>query len=148
MTTDKPNSRVNLRSQLQDIVNQFVITIGYARKLVVSAPYYPYDDPYGDKQYPNSGQPGCYVFAAGNGQTNYVGKASRHLGNRIWAHIGRTRKRDEAGELYPDAEDWLKGNQPDVGVWTVAIDDDHWWLSSALEGFLTEALFPEKSRQI
>jgi hypothetical protein len=130
---------------LQDKVDQFVATIGYPRKLLVSAPYYPYDDRNGVLQYPNSDQPGCYIYASAPGKVYYVGKASRHLGNRIWSHIGRRRKLDEVGELYPNAENWLKKCQPDIGVWTVGVHPDHWWLASALESFLMEELRPAEN---
>lgn len=148
MKNEKADSRVDLQPKLQDLVDRFVNMIGYTRQLVVSEPYYPYDDIGGEEQYPHSGYPGCYVFATGDGRAKYVGKASRYLGNRIWAHIGRMGKPEKDGELYPNAEDWLKENQPHVGVWTVPIPDEHWWLASALEGFLTEALLPGKSRKI
>jgi hypothetical protein len=148
LVTEKSDSLIDFRVRLQKLVDQFVNTIAYKNKLVVSEPYYPYDHPNNDEQYPNSGYPGCYVFASGDGNPKYVGKASRCLGNRIWAHVGRMGKPEKDGDLYPNAESWIKQNQPHVGVWTVPIPNEHWWLASALEGFLAESLFPEKSRQI
>jgi hypothetical protein len=85
------------------------------------------------------------VFTSGDGKTQYVGKASRYLGNRIWWHIGRKRKSGET-EACPDAEQFVKDNQPDVAVWAIALPDCHWWLALALEGFLTEKLLPGKPR--
>ncbi|GEM_PF-3918697 len=143
------SQRLDLRSKLQSEVGSFVSTLGYSGKLTVSAPYYPYDSLDGTEPYPNPDEPGCYVYASGNGQVQKVGKANRYLGNRIWAPIGRRKKAGETGELYPQAETWLKENQPDIAVWAIAVPDEHWWLAAALEGFLTERLMPAKTtRQI
>jgi hypothetical protein len=148
MNAPVPQGRKDIRPMLQSLVDKFVAAIGYPHHLGASPPYYPYDDPEGMQQYPNSDVPGCYVFAAGNGQVQYVGKASRYLGNRIWAHIGRGRGRDKGGELYPNADTWLRENQPDIAVWCVGLPDEHWWLAAALEGFMTEALLPGRPRQV
>lgn len=142
------SQRLDLRPTLQRAVDKFVAIVGYLRQLTVSAPCYPYDDPNGVQQYPNSDEPGCYVYASATGQVQCVGKAGRYLGNRIWAHIGRRRKQGESGELYPNAETWVKQHQPDIAVWAIPVPDEHWWLAGALEGFLTEQFWPGKSRQV
>ncbi len=138
--------QTDTRAKLQGLVDQFVATIGYSQApdyhpLVVSLPYCPYDDLEGRLSYPDPNEPGCYVFTSGNGTPLYVGKASRYLGNRIWSHIGRRPKSGET-EAYPDAEKFVKDNQPDIAVWAIAVPDAHWWLAPALEGFLTEKLRP------
>jgi hypothetical protein len=148
MNAPVPQDRKDIRAMLQSLVDKFIAAIGYPRHLTVSPPYYPYDDPEGTQQYPSSDSPGCYIYAAGSGQVQYVGKASRYLGNRIWAHIRRRRKPGEGGDLYPDADSWLSDNEPNIGVWCVELPDEHWWLAAALEGFMTEAFFPGKPRQV
>ena len=140
--------RLDIRSTLQSEVDNFVAIIGYRRQLTVSAPYYPYDDPDRKEKYPDYDKPGCYVYADGTGKVKYVGKANRYLGNRIWPHIGRCRMPGETGEVFPCSKPWVKDHQPDIAVWTIAVPDEHWWLAAALEGFLTERLLPNKSRQI
>jgi hypothetical protein len=140
--------RTDMKPVLDKVVANFIAAISYSRTLTVSGPYYPYDDPKGEGNYPSSDLPGCYIFADASGHMKYIGKANRYLGNRIWSHIGRRRRSGESGELYPNAEPWVKENQPNIAVWSVAFQDDHWWLASALEGFLTHVFFPEKNRQI
>ena len=141
------NQRQNIRPILQEAITEFAKAIGYNRPLTVSDPYYPYDNPNGDKQYPNADDPGCYVFANGSGKVLYIGKSARYMGNRIWVHVGRKQKVNEQ-EIFPDAESWVKENQPDIGVWSIAVLDEHWWLASALEGYLSEKFLPERSRQV
>ena len=148
MNADLQGERKDIRNVLQKHVDSFTKTIGYGEKLLVSDPYYPYDDPDGTQQYPTPDEPGCYIYATGNGDVLYVGRASRYLGSRIWAHIGRRKKTNEDGQLYPCAEEWLKQNQPNIAVWCIAVPCGHWWLALALEGFLSEVLLPSRSRQI
>jgi hypothetical protein len=78
---------------------------------------------------------------------SYVGKAYRHLGNRIWAHIGRQKRAGEKCEVYPTSVPWFRECGPDIAVWSVAVPENHWWLASALEGYMTEKLLPQKSRR-
>ncbi len=121
---------------IQEAVDEFRYEIGYQRPLIVSKPYFPYDHPKGEESYPNAGEPGCYVYASGEGKVKKIGKANRAMGNRIWAPLGRRGNTPEE-PLHPDAADWVK-NDPDIAVWTVAVPDKHWWLAAALEGFLHE----------
>jgi hypothetical protein len=140
-------SRVDKQAELQNWVDQFVKTIGYDhapgyQRPVVSTPCYPYDS--GTKQYPNADEPGCYVFTNGDGKVLYVGKGSRCMGTRMWAHTGRRGRPGE--EPYPNAVQWAKDNQSGLAVWAIPFPDSHWWVSLALEGFLTENLRPKIRR--
>lgn len=140
--------RIDCREKLQQFVNEFVTTIGYDKapsggQLIVTKPCYPYD--LSPESYENCGLPGCYVFTCGEGKPLYVGKASRYLGNRMWAHTGRRNKGEEI-DVFPTATTWAKQNSPDLTLYSVSIPDEHWWLALALEGFLTEKLLPHLKR--
>ena len=119
--------RIDKRADLQRLVDEFVKTIGYDhapdyRRPLVSEPYYPYDDPRGERPWPHSDEPGSYVFTSGDGRTLDVGKASRHMGNRIFSARGRKRKKGET-EVFPNAEQFVKDNQPDIALWAIPVAD-------------------------
>ena len=119
--------RIDKRAELQRLVEEFVRTIGYDlvpgyQPLVVSTPHYFYDDPDGKQAYPNCGKPGCYVFTSGEGKTLDVGKASRYLELRMFSARGRKRQPGEA-EVFPNAERFVKDNQPDIAVWTIPVPE-------------------------
>jgi hypothetical protein len=137
--------RFNIKTELQDAVKEFCGILGYNGTITVSDPYYPYEAPK-EWSFPFPDEPGSYVFANAEGHKAYIGKGSRYMGNRIWAHIGRKKKEGEL-ETYPDAEDFVKNNQPDIGVWAIAVPRVHWWLATALEGFLTEKFRPDIKRR-
>lgn len=139
------SERCDFKPRLEALVVEFVNAIGYRGSLSVSPAYYPYDDATRQIQYPNADYPGCYVFVSGDGQVKYIGKAARYLGNRIWAHLGRTARVGES-ETYPNGEHWLQEFGPNIAVHSIAVPEQHWWLALALEGFLTEQLLPEKRR--
>jgi len=133
----------SVSDKIQGYLNKFVDELCYGRQLNVSSLYPLYDDvgqEASDLQYPGSDSPGVYIFCSPQ-DILYIGKSSRHIGNRIWAHIGRSKRKNE--EEYPNAEEWIKESKPDVGVFTVSFADDHWWLAPALEGYLTEQLKPK-----
>ncbi|MEA2040418.1 MAG: hypothetical protein U9N82_11430 [Thermodesulfobacteriota bacterium] len=135
----------SVSGKIQGCLDEFVDELGYGRQLKVSGLYPLYDEfEQGTsdlEQYPGADSPGVYIFCSPQ-DFLYIGKSSRYMGNRIWAHIGRA-KRENEKEEYPNAEEWIKESKPNVGVFTVSFADDHWWLSSALEGYLTEQLKPE-----
>jgi hypothetical protein len=139
-------TRADIRPHLEGQVERFRKAIGYAGTMTISGPYYPYDDRLGQMKYPSPDDPGCYVFATGDGTIKYIGKASRYLGTRIWAHIGRRERDRDVLDLYPQCELWLREHAPNIGVWSIALRDEHWFLAPALEGFLTEALLPGRPR--
>lgn len=141
--------RIDKTADLQRLVDEFVKIIGYDRtpgyhRLIVSSPYYPYDHVEGKLNYPHPGEPGCYVFTAGDGTPIYVGKASKTLAGRTCDHAGR--KREPGGkEPFPNAKQFVKDNQPDIAVWAIPLLDAHWFLAPALEGFLTEKLLGKRT---
>ncbi len=143
---DSQTFRTDIRSRLEAEVTRFREAIGYTGAISVSTPYYPNDDREGKVSYPSPDVPGCYVFAAGNGDVKYIGKASRYLGNRVWAHIGRRNRNCDVLDTYPQCEPWLREHAPDVAIWAIALPDEHWFLAPALEGFLTESLLPGRPR--
>jgi hypothetical protein len=137
---------IDFRGRLQELVGKFADTIGYCHRFEISKPFYPYNTP--NDACPLTNDPGCYIYTDDAGNPLYVGKASRYLGNRVWAHLGRFKRNDESGQLYPNADEWIQRNQPSVVIWCVAVPQEHWWLAAALEGFLHEEFFPNRSRQI
>ena len=140
--------RIDIKPKLAIAVDEFKAAIGYKKKIRISEGYYPYDDLSG-KNYPfNSREAGCYVYAKGDKRVIYIGKSNRYIGHRIWAHLGRKRKKDEEIDEYPNACTWIKENKPDIGVWAISVPSEHWWLSMALEGFLVSELQPERKRKI
>jgi hypothetical protein len=148
MNNDETKRRDDVGPTIQRHVDDFVAGIGYKQRLVVSPiPYYPYDDPGGCVKYPHSDEPGCYVWADGGGRFLDVGKASRHIGTRVSAHIGRRRRPDELGDEFPCAEHFIHCGKPNVAVWTVPVPEQQWWLCLSLEGYLAERLLPDLPRR-
>lgn len=140
-------SQARTIADLPGLVEQFCQQICYPHKLDIKGPHFRYSyeaDPSKEVQFPHAEEPGCYVFANADGKILYVGKGSRHMGQRIWAPFGRQR-RDGELDLFPDALPWVKEHKP--GVWAVAVPRDHWWLAMALEGFLIETINPPENKR-
>lgn len=135
----------DIRAKLESAIDRFKEAIGYRGTFSISEPYYPYEDPDGDQRYPWPDDAGCYVYANGAGSILYVGKGSRYMGTRIWAPIGRRGKPEE--EVYPNAKEWMKNHAPHVGVWAIKVPAEHWWLATALEGYLIETLNPSENKR-
>ncbi|WP_353163064.1 hypothetical protein [Salinisphaera shabanensis] len=135
----------SLKPSLDAQVAEFRRLCGYEGKIEVSDPYFPYKQGSEAFEYPYAKSPGCYIFATGDNTILYIGKASRRLGDRIWAHIGRAGRPHEDGK-FPYAAAWLKNAEPCARVYSISVPDTHWWLALALEGFLTERLLENKRR--
>ena len=131
-----------LQSELQKCLTFFVKEIGYKQDLKVSEPYQLINDSgeVNTTQYPSADSPGVYIFCSSEGCL-YIGKSSRYMGNRIWSHIGRSKRPNE--NEFPNAEEWIKASLPNVGIFTIPFSNEHWWLAPALEGYLTERLKPK-----
>ncbi|HVX10168.1 MAG TPA: hypothetical protein VHC22_03100 [Pirellulales bacterium] len=135
----------SMRTQIQGAIDDFLAQSGFREPLKVSqAPYYPYRSTIAES-YPNSEQPGCYIWVDGSGKIHDVGKASRAIGPRIGCHLGKWPRKGEPCE-FPNAERFIQDHKPDVMVWTIPVPADKWWICLSLEGFLTERLLPEIRR--
>ena len=130
-----------MRQKIQMHVDEFIEELGYRRQLRVSEPYRPYHEIETQSPCPHSDSPGVYIFCSTLGAL-YIGKSSRYMGNRIWYHFGRLKLENEQEE-YPNAENWIKSSKPDLELFTIPVPEQHWWLASALEGYLTEKLRPQ-----
>ena len=129
------------KKYLERIITDFKNELTYNKKIIISEAFYPYRD----KKYPiNSYSPGCYIYLGKENKVLYVGGANRHIGRRVWAHLGKDGGQKEP---YPDARDWIKEDQPDITIYMISVPDNHWWLAKALEGFLVECLQPERKRK-
>ena len=137
----------DIRARLESSVADFKQELGYSGHLEIADPYYAYDDLAGTQSYPFAERAGCYVFASRDGNILYVGKGSRHIGRRIWVPFGRVAKAGET-DAFPNAKTWIKQNAPNVGVWAIAVPDNHWWLATALEGFLIQELKPSENLRV
>jgi len=127
------------RERLQQVVRSFGDEIGYGRKVEVSKPYFPYAPASDREKYPDAASPGVYVFTDGK-RALYVGKCARCLGNRIWTHIGRCGRSGES--RYPMCEPWVEEAGETLAVFSIPLADEHWFLASALEGYISEKLEP------
>ena len=137
--------RTDFHIPLERLLAEFAEQSGYSNLLKPSEAYFPHRDRVGEVQYPCADEPGCYVFFDGC-KAKYVGKAARCLGDRIWAHIGRLGKEGEAS--FPNADTWFNSSTCEIAVISIPVQDEHWWIALALEGFLVEQFFPEKGRKV
>jgi hypothetical protein len=144
-----PTSREGIRPKLAQAADKFCKAIGFnSQRLAIEGPHYRYDFSENrglEGTFPHAGRAGCYIFANDAGDILYVGKGSRHMGNRIWEPFGRQGNASEE-ELLPEAREWVKRHRP--GVWAIAVPDEHWWLAMALEGFLIEELLPSQNKRL
>jgi len=132
-------NRVDIRPKLEAATQDFCKAIGYPNgRFIIKGALYRYDHIKEPKKEPvllACERAGCYILANDAGQILYVGKGSRHMGNRIWDPFGR-RGRDGEADPFPDAKAWVKEDKP--GVWAICVPEEHWWLAMALEFFLIE----------
>jgi excinuclease UvrABC nuclease subunit len=139
-------SSIDPKPEIQRSLTEFQMKIAYKSKLLVDGPYFPYqkfrDNSREIESCPNSDSPGVYLFCSGEGNFLYIGECLGKLGNRVWAHIGKS---GEANDPYPNAKSWIKESKPDIAIYTIALPEDHWFLAPALEKYLIKTLKPENN---
>ncbi len=135
-----------MEEKLKRNLDVFTNLVGCAQ-LKISREIYPYseyrDDPqkYNDQQWDYADKPGVYIFVS-NDKDNplYIGKCEGFLGNRIFAHLGKTGK-----GTFPNAEGWIKSNIEKVCFITIPVDPPQ--LAPVLESFLIYKLTPENNKE-
>lgn len=120
--------------ELQDRIETFKEITGIKVELEVSGAYKMLTD-YPEKIYPNSGNPGVYIFSCDD-KILYIGHSKRFMGNRISSHLVKSEK--EKPKLYFEDQDKESDTGDNLELHTIPFIDKLWYLAPALEGYLIE----------